>query len=371
MKIADVEAIHLRLPEVKEIADGTQDVLVVRVTTDSGISGLGEVVSCSHVARAVIEAPRSAPYRHGLAASVTGLPADDIEGVWQAMIRDTAWYGPAGVTLHAMSAIDMALWDIRGKNANKPVRQLISDLAVDAVPCYASVIWPDQPDDVARSVNAFMEQGYVAIKYGWGPMGPDPILDEELVAAARDALADNGTLMVDAGRAWDLETALERVHLFAPHNLFWLEEPLNPYDFAGFKSLVDHSPIAIATGEILTTETEFYQLMTNGKINFVQPDLGRVGGISKARKVEELAQELNVRPVPHAFGTGILLAASANWIATATEPLTEYTQSHSPLARTAVRHSMMLGEDGKLRLSDDPGLGVELEEEVIARYRMP
>ena len=112
LKITGVEALHLRLPEVKEVADGTQDCLLVRVHTDAGLTGLGEVASCSYVAKAVVEAPRSAPFRHGLAAIVTGMDATDIEGVRQAMIEGTAWYGPGGVARQAMSGIDMALWDL-------------------------------------------------------------------------------------------------------------------------------------------------------------------------------------------------------------------------------------------------------------------
>ena len=115
MKITDVEAIHLRLPKVKEAADGTQDCLIVRVRTDEGITGLGEVVSCSYVAKAVVEAPRSAPFRHGLAEIVKGMDALNFEEIHEAMTDGVSWYGPGGVARQAMSGIDMSLWDIRGE----------------------------------------------------------------------------------------------------------------------------------------------------------------------------------------------------------------------------------------------------------------
>ena len=370
MKIKEVEALHLRLHEVREVAEGTQDVVVVRVTTDDGLTGLGEVVSCSHVARAVIEAPRSAPFRHGLAASVIGLEADDLEGVWAAMLTDTGWYGPGGVARHAMSGIDMALWDVRGKAAGVPVRRLLNPAAADSVPCYASVLWPDCPASVAASAASFLQEGYRAVKYGWGPMGRDATLDEELVAAARDALQPEVLLMVDAGRAWDCATAVERAVRFARHDVYWLEEPLDPYDFAGFAELAESSPVPIASGEMLTADSEFARLVNDGRVPVVQPDLGRVGGITQALRIQDLAERSAARAVPHAFGTGILLAASAQWMAAAPEPLTEFSRSHSPLARELVRDSMTFGADGLLHLSDAPGLGVELDEDVVRRFRV-
>ncbi len=369
MKITEIEALHLRLPLVAEVADGTQDCLLVRVHTDAGLTGLGEVVSCSYVARAVIEAPRSAPFRHGLAAIVKGMDALDIAAVSQAMVEGTSWYGPGGVTRHAMSGIDMALWDIRGKAWGKPVRALLSETAVDTVKCYASVLWPEGPDRVAASARAFLEQGYQAVKYGWAPMGPDPELDEVLVAAARDALGGEVNLMVDAGRAWDAQTVLERVSRFQKYDIFWLEEPLHPYDLDGYRKLSTDSSIPIAAGEVLTLTEEYEHLLKDGRIQVVQPDLGRVGGITGGQRIADLARGTGAWVVPHAFGTGVLLAASAQWAATLQEPLTEFTRAASPLAQDLVRHRMTF-RDGMLHLTDAPGLGVELDEQVVERYRV-
>ena len=369
MKITGVEALHLRLPEVKEVADGTQDCLLVRVCTDAGLTGLGEVVSCSYVAKAVLEAPRSAPFRHGLAAIVTGMDATDIEGVRQAMIEGTAWYGPGGVARQAMSGIDMALWDLKGKAEGKPVRRLLREDAVDAVGCYASVLWPEKPELVAESAKGFMAKGYRAVKYGWAPMGSDAELDEALVAAAREALDEDAHLMVDAGRAWDAETAMERVERFAKYNVYWLEEPLHPFDIVGYRALCGVSSIPIAGGEVMTLVGEYEALLREGGVHVVQPDLGRVGGITGGQDIAELAGETGARPVPHAFGTGVLLAASAQWAAAMAEPLTEYTQAPSPLARDLVRHEMQF-EDGQLCLTEAPGLGVELNKAVVAQYRV-
>ena len=369
LKITGVEALHLRLPEVKEVADGTQDCLLVRVHTDAGLTGLGEVASCSYVAKAVVESPRSAPFRHGLAAIVTGMDATDIEGVRQAMIEGTAWYGPGGVARQAMSGIDMALWDLKGKAEGKPVRRLLREDAVDAVECYASVLWPDKPERVAESAKGFMAQGYRAVKYGWAPMGPDAELDEALVAAAREALDEDAHLMVDAGRAWDVETAIERAERFATYRVYWLEEPLHPFDIAGYRALCGVSSIPIAGGEAMTLVGEYEALLRGGGLHVVQPDLGRVGGITGGQDIAELSEETGARPVPHAFGTGVLLAASAQWAAAMADPLTEYTRAPSQLAQNLVRHEMRF-EDGQLCLTEAPGLGVELDEAVVAQYRV-
>lgn len=368
MKIRHVEALHLRLPEVREVADGTQDVLIIRVHTDDGLVGLGEVVSCSYVGRAVFESPRSAPFRHGLAAIVTGMEVDDIDAIAAAVETGTAWYGPGGIARHAYSGLDMALWDLRGQAAGLPLRKLLSPEAVDVVPAYASVLWPERPELVAASAQEFVEAGYGYVKYGWAPMGPDLALDIELVAAARAALGDDVGLMVDAGRAWTAPQAMERAERFAEFNAFWLEEPLHPFDNAGYAELSANSPVPIAGGEAITTLEEYDALLATG-LHFVQPDLGRVGGITYARRLAAAAIEGGCRPVPHAFGTGVLLAASAQWTAAAPDPLTEYTRAPSPLARDLAHHTMDF-RDGHLHLDDTPGLGVTLNDDVIDRYRV-
>ncbi len=342
---------------------------MVKVHTDAGLAGLGEVVSCSYVGRAVIEAPRSAPFRHGIAAIIKNMNVTDIEAVWKSMKEGTRWYGPGGVARHTMSGIDMALWDLCGKRAGKPVRMLLNQGAVDTVPCYASELWPARPELVSESASAFLEQGYKAVKYGWAPMGPDPELDEALVAAAREALGPNNELMVDAGRVWDAQTALERVERFHQYDIFWLEEPLAPYDISGYKEVSGKSSIPIAAGELMALTEEFEDLLKIGQVPIVQPDLGRVGGITGVERIKAVARNTGARVVPHAYGTGVLLAATTQWAAANSRPLTEYTRSLSPLARDLVHHNMVFKE-GSLHLDDTPGLGIELDEKVLEKYRV-
>lgn len=366
MKITRVEARHLRLSKVREIADGTQDCLVVRLHTDDGLTGLGEVTSCSYVAKAVIEAPRSAPYRHGLASVIEGMDPMERDDIIAAMEDGTAWYGPEGVARHAMSAIDMALWDLCGKATGTPLYRLLDGGASATVSCYASAYCPETPEQVADLATAFVQSGYRAVKFGWGPFGTDPSRDVEIVAAARQALGPEVDLMMDAGRAWDVDEAMQRTQLIAPFDLHWLEEPLQPLDFSGYGRLCAASPIPIAAGEALTGMADFERLVLEGGIHVVQPDLGHIGGISFGQRVGAVARGCHTRMVPHAFGTGVLLAASAHW-ASAQSGLTEYTESESPLATDLVRQSMRF-TNGQLHLGDAPGLGVELNDDVLERF---
>src|SRR5579859_4802517 len=175
MRITDVEAIILRQPSVDEgIADGSQDDLIVRVHTDAGIVGIGEVDSAPEVVKAVIEAPASHFIASGLGAVLVGQDPLDIEGLWQKMYRASIYYGRRGVALHAISGIDIALWDIKGKALGKPVWQLIGPPRRSRVRAYASALMPETEAETARKVSGLIEQyGFNAVKLGWGPLGRD------------------------------------------------------------------------------------------------------------------------------------------------------------------------------------------------------
>ena len=163
-------------------------------------------------------------------------------------------------------------------------------------------------------------------------------------------------------------TALARARAFAPYNISWLEEPLAPWDFAGYAQLTAQSPVPIAAGEALALEGDYERLLAG--VDVVQPDLGRIGGITPGQELAADAGGHGVRPVPHAYGTGVLLAASAQWAAALEQPLTEYTRASSPLAQKLADHGMEF-RDGLLHLNDAPGLGIELDEDIVARYRIP
>ena len=368
MKISDVEAVHLRLPDVEEVADGTQDVLVVFIHTDEGVTGVGEVTSQSYVAKAVFDAPRSAERRHGLRQILIGQDPLD-EGLWQRMYYHSNRYGRRGVAIHAISGADIALWDIRGQAADKPVSELLGGRRRDTVRAYASYLFGDTPDETAKLAQEAVELGLSAAKFGWGPFGKDADQDLAHVQAAREVLGDGRDLMVDAGHAWQWETALERARLLEPLRIGWLEEPLSQDDRKGYQELCRRSPVPIAAGEGDVTHWDFEDLIERG-LHVIQPDVAFCGGLTVAKKVSDLAEKQGRRPVPHCFSTGINLTASLHWMAsTSNGDLVEYCLRPSPLMRQLVKTLPSL-ENGRVPVPQEPGLGIELDREILERYRV-
>ena len=369
MKITAVEPIHLRVPVVEAIPDGTLDVLVVRIETDAGITGIGEVTSQSYVCKACFEAPGSAARRHGLTSILIGEDPLDPERLWEKMYYETNRYGRRGAAIHAISGADVALWDILGKAEGKPIYELFGGAQRTTVRAYASVLFGDTPDDTAALARQFVDLGLTAAKFGWGPFGTDAKTDLAHVEAARDALGSKRDLMVDAGHAWDVSTSLERAHMLAPLNISWLEEPLSQDDREGYAELCPVSPIPIAAGEGDVTHYDFADLIDRG-LHVVQPDVAFCGGLTVCRRVSEMCQRYDRRPVPHCFSTGINLSASLHWMASIPNgDLVEYCLRPSPLMRKLVKNLPPL-VDGRVPVPAGPGLGIELDEEVVRQFRV-
>lgn len=369
MKITEVEPIHLRVPNVEAIPDGTLDVLVVRVHTDEGITGVGEVTSQSYVCKACFDAPRSAARRHGLTSILVGEDPLDVEGLWEKMYYQTNRYGRRGAAIHAISGADIALWDIKGKAENKPVFELLGGAHRDTVRAYASVLFGDTPDDTAALAKEFVELGLTAAKFGWGPFGKDPQVDLAHVTAAREVLGDDRDLMVDAGHAWKWPTAYERAELLAPLNIGWLEEPLSQDDRRGYTELCQRSPVPIAAGEGDVTHWDFEDLIERG-LHVVQPDVAFCGGLTVCQRVSRMCAEHGRRAVPHCFSTGINLTASLHWMAaTPNGDLVEYCLRPSPLMRKLVKNLPPL-VDGRVPVPSGPGLGIELDEDIISEFQV-
>src|SRR2546427_7936978 len=199
MKIPRIEPIHLRLPAVTERCDGSQETLVVRVHTDAGITGVGEVDSSSHVARAIIEAPLSHKICRGLAECVVGQDPFEIDRLIHRMYEGSIYFGRQGAVIQAMSGVEIALWDVVGKATGRPVYQLLGGGFRKTFRAYASILFGDTPAETERIGRSLVEQGYRAVKFGWGPMGQGEESDLAHVRAARRGLGDKVELMVDAG----------------------------------------------------------------------------------------------------------------------------------------------------------------------------
>jgi L-alanine-DL-glutamate epimerase-like enolase superfamily enzyme len=367
LRITQVDALQLRLPEVREIFDGTQDVLVVRVVTDEGLVGYGEVVSSSAVARAVIEAPLSAPRRHGLAQALLGADPLDPLACWQAMYEASRWYGRQGVAIHAMSGVDQALWDIVGKAAGKPLAELWGKKR-SRVRAYASALFPETADEAARMTEDFVNIGFTAVKFGYGSFGFDASHDDKLLTAIVAAAAGHAEIIVDAGRRWSVEEAMRRApRLFEQYGIVWLEEPLHEDDLEGYARLCHLVEGRIAAGETEATLGSFRQLLNSG-IKVLQPDVGRAGGLTTCREISTLAARSGAWCVAHCFGTGINLAASLHWMASAEEaPFIEYPLTSSPLRNSLVRNAPRQ-IDGWVSLADGPGLGIDVDDAILDQY---
>ena len=369
MIITDVETLHLRLPNVAEIADGTQDVLVVRIHTDTGNTGIGEVTSQSYVCQAIFEAPRSAERRHGLAEILVGQEVDDVDRLWQRMYYNTNRYGRRGAAIHAISGADIALWDLLGQARGVPVSELLGGARRSTVRAYASLLFGETPEETARLATEAVGQGLTAAKFGWEVFGKDPQTDEAHTRAAREALGDDRDLMIDVGCKWDAGTALERARLLEPYRLTWMEEPLSQDDRRGYAELCAESPVPIAAGEGDVTLYDFEDLVERG-LHVVQPDVAFCGGLTVCRDIGELCATQQRRAVPHCFSTGINLAASLHWAASMENgDLVEYCLRPSPLMRKLVSNLPPL-VDGRVPVPDAPGLGIELDEEIIAEFQV-
>jgi len=368
MKIADVETLVLRLPTVVANGDGLQDLLIVKVHTDTGISGLGEVHTMPTVIKAIIDAPVSQLAAQGLKHLLVGEDPMRIDYLWEKMYTHTLVAGRRGAVINAISGIDMALWDIRGKATGQPLYELLGGAAR---PAYASDLMVGNVDEVVRKGSQLVHAGYKAIKLGWGTLGLNVTNDIEAVRRLRAAFGPEVDIMLDLGMPIPMQTAVALGEALALYNVFFLEEPLSPDDLEGYSELVRISPRPIATGEKETTRFGFADLIERGCLRIIQPDIARAGGVTEVKGITSFAEARGVRIIPHSWASDILLSATLHVIATlAHAEYIEFNVTDNPL-RTQLLKRPLRVENGALRVPDEPGLGVELNEETVARYRRP
>jgi len=373
LRITDVEAVVLRQPAVDDaIADGSQDDLIVLVSTDEGITGIGEVDSAPEAVRALVNATGSHAIAHSLRDLLVGEDPTDVERLWQKMYRGLIYIGRRGIALHALSGIDIALWDIAGKAAGKPVHELLGGAKRDRVRAYASRLMPDTPEETAEAVSALVGDGFTAVKLGWGPLGQDPQHDVKLAAAAKEAAGD-AEILIDAGLGYggDAKTAIGVARELEQLGIFWLEEPFEPDEYEAYAELADAVDIRVAAGEQDTTVWGFRELIDRGHVDLVQPDVTRCGGITEWLRIAELARKRGVETVPHAWKSGIIKAASLQCNAVIPDALfQEYCVADTPINQTLTRERLPVEDGGVIRIPTAPGIGVTLDDEVVERYRV-
>jgi L-rhamnonate dehydratase len=370
VKITNVQAIILRQPEMDvSKADGSQDALLIRIETDAGITGFGEVDSLPPVVQAIVDAPPSHAIASGLGHLLLGENPLEIDRLWHKLYRGSIYYGRQGPAVHAISGIDIALWDIKGKALGQPVHRLLGGPHRTAIRAYASTLMPDTPEETADVVAGLVGRGFTAVKLGWGPFGRDADLDVALVRAARMAAGDEVDLMVDIGLGWpNADHAIRQVRRFEEYRPYWVEEPLWPDDVAGYRKLANAVETRIACGEEDATRWGFAQLMKRARVDVIQPDVTRAGGISECVRIAQLAELEGVAMVPHAWSTGIIKAATLHLIgAMANATFLEYCVQETALNQllTIERFPVV---DGMVALPDRPGLGIEIDEDVVRRY---
>jgi len=372
MKITHVEAIILKQETIELIGDGSQDTVLIRVETDEGITGIGEVDSNPYVVRQIIESPASHMACRGLREILIGENPLEVEKLWLKMYQQSLYYGRRSVGLHAISGIDIALWDICGQYYGVSVATLLGGRYREKIPAYCSVLMPPDRDGIAALIDRHMPKGYTGLKFGWGALGQDSRTDIALATAARELLGPSADLMLDIGMLWtDVKAAEQTCAVFADLDVFWVEEPFSPDRQASMAELRSRIKIRLAAGEELGGMPEFRDLVGQRCVDVLQPDLSRCGGLTIARKLIDLAQPDGLMIVPHAFKTGILTAASLQFIAALPEArFLEHCEQDTPLRQELTDTIFRVDKDGLVAIPDRPGLGIQVNADVVAHYRI-
>lgn len=372
MKITKVEAIELRLAEseVLDKASSAQDSLIIKIHTDEGIVGIGEVDSCPRVAKAAIEAPFSHSIASGLGRLLIGMNPLDIRVINEKLYQSTFYYGRRGLVVQAMGGIDIALWDIAGKYYNQPVYQLLGGVFHKKIRAYASILFGKDGDETCEIGKKWVKKGFTAVKFGWAPMGQSEKMDLELVEGARRGVGDENDVLIDAGCCWDTMTAIHRAKQFEDYKILWLEEPLDQDNLEGYRRLTSVSRIPIAAGEGESGRFAWRDLIERGGIHIAQIDIAR-NGFTEAARIADMAEDHGLRVVNHFYTTGINLAAGLHWLASRkTAFIFEYCVEETPLRWDVAKQKMEIDGDGYVHVPEGPGLGVDLDEKTIERYRV-
>ena len=369
MRIREIRAVGLRgaTPEGGWSAELRSDDCVhtlIAVVTDEGLTGLGSVFTNDDLVRAALGV---------LEPLYLGENALEPERVSEKLRQHMFWLGRGGSVTHAISGIDIALWDLLGKASGQPVGRLLGGRYRERVKPYASVLM-EAPGPLADKLLRLGSAGFRAFKMGWGPFGRESsTLDEAIVRAARDAVGPHVMLMVDAGGSdafWKqgYKWALRTAQMLASYDVTWFEEPLRPDDLRDYVMLRQMSLVPIAGGEVLTRRQSFQPWLEAGAFDIVQPDVTKVGGISESRRIAWMAEQSGVRFIPHGWNTAIGLAADLQLAsAFAATDLVEYLTG-SPYVDEIAAGGWTLDADGMLAIPDAPGLGLTLDLHAVRKY---
>ena len=336
----------------------------VELHTDEGVNGWGAAYSHKQQVLGSLD---------WLKRFVVGENPLEVERVTEKLHQITFWIGRGGSMTHAISAVNIALWDLAGKATGQPVSVLLGGAYQASVPAYGSVLFLPL-ETLAQRIGQMRARGFRAIKLGWDPFGQQSLAeDERLIRDARQAAGGETTLLIDAGGSYPfwklrLKDVLERARMLAQYGVYWFEEALAPDDLEGYSRLTDQSPVKIAHGEVLTRRQSFLPYFQRRAMDIVQPDASKVGGLSEMRRIAWLAAEHGIELVPHGWNTAVGVAADIHL--TASLPSRSFVEFNvgNPLVEELIDPPFRLDAEGCLRVPAAPGLGVELDRDRLKHF---
>ena len=373
MKIESVDLFYLRMPEVLDIGDGSQDSLLCRVSA-GGYVGWGEAVCSPLVGLSAWITPLSHSGCHPVIDSVLGAPLNDpsdIAKVYQS-VRKNSFYGLLQSDL-LISGIEIAMWDCLGRAKSEPIWRLLGyQKSYPKLP-YASVLFGDTAQETKQKALAMKQAGFKAVKFGWGPFGTTTVqADAEHIFAARDGIGDDGYLMIDAGTVFkeDVEAAAARLPALHEANVYWYEEPFDGYAISSYAQLSARTPkVALAGGEGAHNASQGKQLIDDGKVGFIQIDAGYVGGISNAYQIAQYANKKGVKYVNHTFTSQSALSSSLQSFAGLAESdISEYPMEPKLLCQELTTNRIELDKNGMISAPDKPGTGMDINLDAVKKY---
>jgi L-alanine-DL-glutamate epimerase-like enolase superfamily enzyme len=336
---------------------------LVEVLTDEGLIGVGSCMTSKSLITAGVQLLR--PH-------LIGERADEPARVTEKLRQATFWQGRGGAVEHAISGIDIALWDLFGQITKQPISRLLGGNYRTRIKPYGSILF-DEPGPLKETLHATVARGFKAIKLGWRPFGRrNRKFDELLIRTARETVGPNVELMVDAGGSeqfWPhgYKWALETAKMLSQYDIVWFEEALPPDDLEGYIELRRHSPVPIATGEVLTRRQSFRPWLERHAVDIIQPDCTKCGGLTEAWRIAWMAYEHNIQWVPHGWNTAVGLAADLHL--SAAMPVARYVEYLTPCVYLdeIITTPFRPDAEGYLSVPDRPGLGIELNREALKR----
>ena len=387
MKITNVRAWIVKIPwdanpgASEPRQPGERAFIFVQVDTDAGITGWGEVTTYpGPVANRAVAA-----YINEIGQWLRGEDPTNIEAIWGKTFRAFTYVGTRGATTAAISAVDIALWDIRGKVLEQPVHQLLGGPVRDRIALYCHPPRLDTPEAVAESAKEIVAAGYKAFKMD--PMihnlhvGNASFLDGELsleveaaaidiLAATRDAVGPQIEILIDAHGLYNVPSAVRLANRMAEYNIHWFEEPVPPESWKALKQVKEQVSVRISTGERLHTRWEFVPLFEQGLADFVMPDVTWTGGISELKKIATMAEAYYVPISPHDAGGPINVVAGAQVMMTVPNFYKLEVTRHDLSGYDMLIDEPLDVREGHLHLTDRPGLGIEMNVEALAQYEV-